>query len=144
MMHRGFSPVRLVTLGALLMSGLLHAQDSRDPTLPPAAVDQAEGAAVAVHRSWVDGNPLSLIVRDGRSYLVVGTRLYAAGQKIGQIRIERISESEVCLRDGAVLRRVSLHSGVERQLLGSGVSVSANTPGSSAKTSATAAACSEK
>lgn len=100
---------------ALFFSGWqVSAQILRDPTLPPserganpgvlgdAGLDQAAGA-------------MTLIKRNGRSYLVMGTRLYTTGQKIGQARIERISETEVWLREGGVLRKLPQFSGIERR-----------------------------
>ena len=58
---------------------------------------------------------MTVIVRNGHPYLVVGTRLYAQGQKLGQARIERISETEVWLREGGVLRKVPRFSGIQRR-----------------------------
>ncbi len=58
---------------------------------------------------------MSVIVRNGRPYLVVGTRLYAAGEKLGQARIERITETEIWMREGGVRRKVPLFVGIQRR-----------------------------
>jgi len=60
--------------------------------------------------------PLSIIARNGKSFVVMGTRLYAQGQMLGQARIERIAETEIWLREGKQLRKVQLFSGVTRRV----------------------------
>jgi hypothetical protein len=97
---------------------LTQAQPLRDPTVPPVA---AGGVVLGTATSAVSA-PLSIqpggmavLVRGGVPYLVVGTRLYAKGQKVGQARIERISETEVWLREAGVVRKVSVFGGIQRQ-----------------------------
>ena len=105
-----------------LMGGLLGvafvtaggAQSLRDPTLPPAEASVA-GAPAAASTFNFDSSATAVIVRNGRSYLAVGTRLYAPGEKLGQARIERITETEVWLRERGVLRKVPLFGGIERR-----------------------------
>jgi len=89
-----------------------YAQTWRDPTAEPA---QAGEASTGLGAAPSDLAPLSVIVVDGRPHVIMGTRLYAPGQKLGQARIERITETEVWLRDGAVVRKVSRYPGVERR-----------------------------
>lgn len=89
-----------------------YAQAWRDPTVEPA---QPGGASTGQGEASSDHPSLSVIVVDGRPHVIMGTRLYAPGQKLGQARIERITETEVWLRDGAVLRKVSRYQGVERR-----------------------------
>jgi hypothetical protein len=88
-------------------------QALRDPTRPPseAGLTSAEPGAKALR---VEPSAMTIIVREGRPFLAVGTRLYAKGEKLGQARIERIAETEVWLREGGVLRKVSIFSGVQR------------------------------
>lgn len=106
------SLARTLLLGWLLAMplGLLNAQSLRDPTLPPAAAGLAATGPDASNEQAAMG----VIVRDGRPYLVAGTRLYAQGQKLGQARIERISETEIWLREGGVLRKVPQFAGIQR------------------------------
>jgi hypothetical protein len=59
---------------------------------------------------------MAVLVRQGVPYLVVGTRLYAKGQKVGQARIERITETEVWLREAGALRKVPVFGGIQRQV----------------------------
>ena len=96
-----------------LMSVLLApvaAQSLRDPTQPPGSGVATTGSAARPSQGgW------SVIVVDGRPHVAVGTRLYAEGQMLGRARVERISETEVWLREGKVLRKVPLYAGVLRR-----------------------------
>jgi hypothetical protein len=104
-------------IGMLLCAAVnpAGAQSLRDPTLPPVEAGVA-GAPAAGNSLQIESGSTSVIVRNGRSYLVVGTRLYAQGQKLGQARIERITETEVWLREAGQLRKVQRFSGVERHV----------------------------
>ena len=93
-----------------------RAQAQRDPTMAPASAGQpgVSGAVGDARAAVAEADPMTVIVRDGRSYLVVGTRLLAAGQKLGAARIERIGETEIWLREGGVLRKIQRYPGVRR------------------------------
>ncbi len=99
---------------ALGLATPLCAQSLRDPTLPPASVAPAV-AGVAAQTVSVQTGAMAVLVRNGTPYMVLGTRLYATGQKVGAARIERISETEVWLREAGVLRKVAVFSGIQRQ-----------------------------
>jgi outer membrane biosynthesis protein TonB len=109
MMHLKFASIFLALM--LLVTLRVHAQDARDPTLPPPEVGVAPGAAAA---SPLGDEGIAVIVRDGKSFLMVGTRLYAPGQKVGQLRVKRITETEVWLQDGSELRKVPRFAGIQR------------------------------
>lgn len=94
----------------LLASASLEAQTLRDPTVPPGS---GAGGVAVPSRSTPGG--WSVIVVDGRPHVAVGTRLYAEGQTLGRARIERITETEVWLREGRELRKVPLYAGVLRR-----------------------------
>lgn len=99
---------------ALLLCLPLAAQELRDPTLaPPEAGSVAGGTAPA---SPLGGEGMTVVVRNGKPFLAVGTRLYAPGQKVGQLRIERITETEVWLREGGELRKVPRFAGIQRNV----------------------------
>jgi hypothetical protein len=107
-------PLRIECLGLalLVLTGPLRAQIMRDPTLPP----QASGAHSAVSSKPRDGRaPWALLFIDGKPNLVVGTRLYTEGQQLGAARIERITETEVWLRERGQLRKVSNYPSVHRR-----------------------------
>jgi hypothetical protein len=88
------------------------AQAQRDPTQPPLpAGDGVASAARPAARGW------PVLIVDGRPHLVVNTRLYAEGQMLGRARIERITETEVWLREGKVLRKIQNYPAVRRTAL---------------------------
>ena len=104
--------LRLLFVMALAMTGLWAvAQDLRDPTVAPVA---ASGMASPAAASPWGSEGMSVIQRDGTSWLVVGTRLVAPGQKVGAWVLERITETEVWMRDGKTLRKVPRFSGIQR------------------------------
>ncbi|MDZ4073280.1 MAG: hypothetical protein U1E04_00870 [Hylemonella sp.] len=99
-------------LGLLLVVVMpLDAQAQRDPTVPP--LGGGEGGGPAKPRASQGAWPV--VVVDGRVHIAVGTRLYAEGQMLGKARIERITETEVWLREGRELRKVPLYAGVVRR-----------------------------
>jgi hypothetical protein len=58
---------------------------------------------------------VAVVVRDGKPFLVSGTRLYGVGQKLGTYRIERITETDVWLRNGSELRKEPRFAGITRK-----------------------------
>lgn len=100
---------------AFVMSHAVHAQDVRDPTRPPpgASVPVLEAAKVDGSSAPLDGT--AVVVRDGKLYLASGTRLYAVGQQIGPHKIERITETEVWLRNGTQVQKIQRFEGVQRR-----------------------------
>lgn len=104
----------VLAVSLVLTLPALCAQGARDPTLPPP--DAGQGSQVVAHKVPVGPEPgLSMVVRDGIFYVVQGTRLVAQGQRLGEARIERISETEVWLRQGGVLTKRALFAGITRQ-----------------------------
>ena len=92
----------------------LNAQSTRDPTLPPADSGLV-AQAVPKNAAQAPESSLSIVVRDGTFFVVQGTRLLAQGQKLGEARIERISETEVWLRQRGVLSKRQLFAGIARR-----------------------------
>ena len=103
-MKRSFS---VLLLALSLLAPSVQAQGLRDPTQPP-GMEAAAGAAASGRSSQPSW---SVIVVDGRRHLAVGTRLHAEGRA----RIERITETEIWLREGQALRKVPLYAGVQRR-----------------------------
>ena len=89
------------------------AQAPRDPTVPPAEAGLA-ASAPGEKKLRIEPAAMTIIVRDGRPFLALGTRLYAQGEKVGEARIELISETEVWLREDGVLRKVLQFPGIQR------------------------------
>lgn len=107
---------RFIASALFVMFSQAGAQSLRDPTLAPVEAGVA-GVPAAANSLRVESGSANVIVRDGRAHLVVGTRLYAQGEKLGQARIERITETEVWLREGGELRKVPRFAGIERHAL---------------------------
>jgi hypothetical protein len=101
----------LLVTGIWLAAG---AQALRDPTqAPPAALSGPEGAPASDLPFGDEG--VAVVVRGGKPFLVSGTRLYGVGQTVGKFRIERISETEVWLRQGTDLRKIPRFAGIQRR-----------------------------
>lgn len=95
--------------------GQLDAQTLRDPTLPPPVQPGLAGSTKKGGFAASEKGPLTIIVRDGRRYVVLGTRLYAQGQKFGEMHIERVTETEVWFRENGVVRKFSRFPDVQRR-----------------------------
>lgn len=101
---------------AFALLALPASAQERDPTQPPARAQAAPAAEAKPGQAALpEINAASVLLRDGKPYLVVGTRLYAAGQKIGPYTLERVSETEVWLRNGKELRKLQRFTGIERR-----------------------------
>ena len=103
---------RVVVCSPLVLAFGVQAQVLRDPTVPPTHAS-ATSDAPAQSTLGVDGT--SVIVRDGKAGLVQGTRIVFPGQKWGRWTLERITETEVWLRDGTKLRKLPRFSGIQRR-----------------------------
>lgn len=88
-----------------------NAQEARDPTVAPAAARAT--ADPASPTSEIEG--MTVLVRDGKAYLMVGSRWYSVGDRVGQMRIDRITETEVWLHDGRALLKVPRFAGIEKR-----------------------------
>ncbi|MCY7304700.1 MAG: hypothetical protein LH632_00840 [Rhodoferax sp.] len=118
-----FAPLRaarsvglIAILAFSLGPGTLLAQGMRDPTLVPPVVT-VPGSAENAGEKPQPPPAMTVIVREGQPYVVVGGRLYGQGQKLGDARIERISETEIWLREGKVVRKIARFAGVQRKTL---------------------------
>lgn len=95
----------------------LPPQPLRDPTLAPAGIGPG-----GVGEGLVPGTELPLqlnganvVVRNGKPMLVVGSRLVAPGQTVESYRLERITETEIWLRDASGITKVPRFAGVQRR-----------------------------
>jgi len=109
----------LMAVAALcLVHRLVAAQSQRDPTLPPAAAGLSADRPVAARGAdLLEKGGYGIIVRDGKPFLVVGTRTYAQGEKLGTAVIERIAETEIWLREGRELHKISQFAGIQRRVV---------------------------
>jgi len=90
------------------------AQPLRDPTVAPAAVGITSSGAPQPGEILKTGS-ISVLKREGVHYLMIGTRLYGVGQRIGQARIARITETEIWLRESGQVQKIQVYSGVQRR-----------------------------
>lgn len=84
----------------------------RDPTMEPRSPEMVRPSGPGADEVFKGG--FSVIVVDGHPHVIIQTRLYAQGQKFGQAVIERISETEVWLREDGQLRKIPTYVGIER------------------------------
>ncbi len=103
--------VAMLFVGGLCMAS--QAQALRDPTQPPPISAPGPDGVPAADGAMGE-NGMTVVVRGGKPMLVQGTRLYGVGQMLGGFRIERISETEVWLRKGSDLRKISRFAGIQR------------------------------
>jgi hypothetical protein len=112
-------PTKLV-LGWIMVISLFFAfnlvagQSLRDPTFPPQETARPDPGSPGTSPG-IEFDGMTIIVRNGRAHLVIGSQFYTQGDKIGEARIERITETEIWLREGDVLRKVSKFPGIQRR-----------------------------
>lgn len=108
----------LMAMVAAIVAPLTQAQALRDPTLVPAEARPAVAASAAAAASQAKSasDSVSVIIRDGQPHIASGTRLYRPGETLGQARIERITETEIWLKEGGVVRKVPRFAGIERRV----------------------------
>lgn len=108
----------------------VHAQE-RDPTVAPPEVGTSVAADPAQKPWGAEG--MAVVVRNAKPFLVVDTRLYAVGQKVGAFQVERITETEVWLRTGTTVHKVARFAGVVRREVATEPASAASAPPSKAK-----------
>jgi hypothetical protein len=105
----------LCAAGLLLAGASPLGAQERDPTQPPARA-LATPAELSQAAAAPEVDSAAVVVRDGKPYLMAGTRLYGVGQTIGPYKIERIGETEIWLRNAKVLRKIQRFNGIERHI----------------------------
>lgn len=85
----------------------------RDPMQPPARRAAAVAAPAAASAPLPVVRQI-LVIGDNR-YVVDQGRLRRVGESIGGLRIERIEDAAVVVRDGTTLRRLPLFAGVAKR-----------------------------
>lgn len=113
MMLARFAPVALAAVLSVMLLPFASAQDQtpiqRDPTVAPTEVEAGGGGQAPAAAPGY-----AVIVQDGKPHLVVGTRLVPVGQKVGNARLERITETEIWFREGGQLRKEARFAGISR------------------------------
>lgn len=110
MIGKTVMPTAVLLLG---LAGLAHAQELPDPTRPPASLG-APGSFAA--ESATTGPVLqSVLISANRKVAVISGQTVREGQKIGDERVVRISESQVDLSSGSGTRTLKLFPDVGRR-----------------------------
>ena len=105
----------LIALALCFGSSLVNAHSQRDPTVPP-PFSEAELAAIASETSiGIESGDMTIVVRNGLPYLVIGNLFYTEGDTIGPVRIERITETEIWLSEAGILRKLSMFPSIQRR-----------------------------
>ncbi|MDZ7890459.1 MAG: hypothetical protein U5L73_01730 [Rhodoferax sp.] len=104
-----FCLVLTSTLGAAVAA-------ERDPTAPPSAAGVALPQGAVMDPADAPPPNMSVMVQNGVPYLVVGTRLVGVGKKVGTATVDRITETEVWLREGRKVRKLPRFAGIQRSV----------------------------
>ena len=106
---------------ALALAGVLSgtsasavAQGLADPTRPPAALGMEQMAEAGT----APAGPVlqSILISQRRAEAIVSGRVVRVGDKVGDAKVARITETEVLLREGKNLQVLKLFPNVEKQL----------------------------
>lgn len=90
------------------------AQGFADPTRPPAALERApEGTDAAPAAGPV---LQSVLISPARSLAIISGQSVTLGDKFGDARVVKITETEVQLRSSTGLQRLKLFPGIEKRL----------------------------
>ncbi|CAM8653430.1 hypothetical protein MCEMSEM18_00432 [Comamonadaceae bacterium] len=105
-------------VGSLLLASWLGIASAaeRDPTAPPAAAGVALPPGAVMDPAEVPLPNMSVMVQNGVPYLVVGTRLIGVGKKVGAATLDRITETEIWLREGRKIRKLPRFAGIQRSV----------------------------
>lgn len=77
------------------------AQGLRDPTVPPVEAGlQTPSTAQPTNPIPIEDEGMVVVVRDGKPYLMQGSRLVAVGAVVDGKQLEKITETEIWFRNG--------------------------------------------
>jgi MSHA biogenesis protein MshK len=112
-MTRRTSLPTVTAFALVLAAGAAWCQGLSDPTRPPAGLYSAGPA-----QPGQGGSPLVLqsvlIYPDARSAIISGEHVLL-GQRLGNLRLIKVAETEVVLLDGAVRHTLKLFPGLEKR-----------------------------
>ena len=119
--YKSNMPPKLV-LGWLMVfvlffaSSQIAAHSQRDPTLPPPLPKVGIASSGPVETLiGIESGAMTIIIRDGRPHLLIGSLFYTQGDTIGSVLIVRITKTEIWLSEGGILRKVPLFTGIQRR-----------------------------
>lgn len=88
-----------IGLAVLWLSFSAAAQGLRDPTVPPVEAG-LQTPSTAQPTNPVEAEGMVVVVRDGKPYLMQGSRLVAVGAVVDGKQLEKITETEIWFRNG--------------------------------------------
>jgi MSHA biogenesis protein MshK len=92
------------------------AESFTDPTRPPASLGLAQdGISAAASGPMLQ----SVLISPGRMVAIISGKTVRIGEKFGEARVVKITESEVQLRNGTDLQTLKLFPGIEKRLTSS-------------------------
>ena len=103
-MHMMNTILRCWILVAVLWLSL-SATAQRDPTVPP--IEAGLQAPIAnANPTPVEDEGMVVVMRDGKPFLMQGSRLVAPGAMINGKQLEKITETEIWLRNGKQIAKI--------------------------------------
>lgn len=111
--RKGAWRIGVYLLGMLLLPPRVQAESLPDPTRPPAELGAvaAEGAEMGVKGPRLQ----SVLISAGRKSAIIGGQVVGLGEKYGEARVIKITESEVVLKTGNVKETLRLFPDVEKR-----------------------------
>ena len=107
-------------------SGACAADNLTDPTRPPASIGVAGQGNVAAETAATGTVLQSVLISSGRRVAVISGQNVRLGEKYGNARVVRITESEVVLKDGKETQVLKLFPDVEKRRVASKSRVKGN------------------
>ena len=105
-----------ITLSLLFFTSPITAHSQRDPTLPPTPLERPRASSEQVKTPiGIESGAMTIIVRNGQPHIVIDTLLYAQGDTVGPVLIVRITETEIWLSEGGMLRKLPLFPSIQRR-----------------------------
>ncbi|MDB5773809.1 MAG: hypothetical protein JWM42_4183 [Burkholderia sp.] len=103
---------QIALFGTLFCVPFAHAENLVDPTRPPAALEQGSTAG-----GVTSSGPVlqSVLIAPGRTLAMISGQTVKVGDRVGEARVVKISETEVVLRNGKDLETLKLFPGIEKR-----------------------------
>src|SRR3954470_20325391 len=108
------TPISIRLIALILASAATPSSNAApfaDPTRPPNAVADPEGVPSAVEGPRLE----SVLIAPDRRIAVISGQQYRTGDKYGEGRIVRITESAVTVRNGETTEILKLFPGIEKR-----------------------------
>lgn len=97
----------------LIAMPIAHAEVFVDPTRPPASIALPQDGTA--QRAFSGPTLQSVMISPGRMEATISGQTVKLGEKFGEAVLEKITESEVVLRNGSDLQTLKLYPGIEKR-----------------------------